>query len=51
MGCVSMDIAPLYQTTLGESAVGVWAQGFFVGMGHMVQAGSLKWSCQELVCE
>jgi hypothetical protein len=23
MGCVSMDIAPLYQTTLGESAVGV----------------------------
>jgi hypothetical protein len=51
LSCVAMNVDPLIGQLCGGSAHVVWAQDFLGGMGSLVKADSLKWSCVELVCE
>jgi hypothetical protein len=50
MGLLSPFFRLIWWTTLGELALNVLAEAFLGWMGCLVMS-SLKWSCQELVCE
>jgi hypothetical protein len=51
LDCIAMDVALLYWTALGSLESGYLRSDFLGGMGPVVQAGSQKWSYEELVYE